>query len=91
MTGLGVRTAIHHLYKKSSLNASDFITANKYDFQVLMDNEDKVVQEFNVEGISTKFVIDKNGNIQFKSVGFGGDNKLISELTSMINIVKEKK
>ena len=89
MTGLGVRTAIHHLYKKSTLNASDFITANKYDFQVLMDNEDKVVQEFNVEGISTKFVIDKNGNIQFKSVGFGGDNKLISELTSMINIVKE--
>ena len=91
MTGLGVRMAIHHLYKKSSLNASDFISANKYDFQVLMDNEDKVVQQFKVEGIPTKFVIGKNGNIQFKSVGFGGDNKLISELTSMINIVKEKK
>lgn len=72
-------------------NASDFITNNKYDFQVLMDNEDKVVQQFKVEGVPTKFVIDKNGNIQFKSVGFGGDDKLINELTSMINIVKENK
>ena len=72
-------------------NASDFITANKYDFRVLMDNEDRVVQQFKVEGVPTKFVIDKNGNIQFKSVGFGGDDKLINELTSMINIVKEKK
>jgi len=71
--------------------ASDFITTNKYDFQVLMDNEDRVVQQFKVEGVPTKFVIDKNGNIQFKSVGFGGDDKLISELTSMINIAKENK
>ena len=72
-------------------NASDFITANKYDFRVLMDNEDRVVQQFKVEGVPTKFVIDRNGNIQFKSVGFGGDDKLISELTSMINIAKENK
>ena len=56
-----------------------------------MDNGDRVVQQFKVEGVPTKFVIDKNGNIQFKSVGFGGDDKLISELTSMINIVKENK
>ena len=72
-------------------SASDFITANKYDFQVLMDNEDKVVEQFKVDGIPTKFVIDKNGNIQFKSVGFGGEDKLINELTSMINVVKESK
>ena len=76
---------------KKEKNASDFITTNKYDFQVLMDNEDKVVQQFKVQGIPTKFVIDKNGNIQFKSVGFGGDDKLVSELTSMINIIKKNK
>ncbi|MBC7850547.1 MAG: TlpA family protein disulfide reductase [Chitinophagaceae bacterium] len=67
--------------------ASDFITANKYSFQVLMDNDDKVVEQFKVDGIPTKFVIDKNGIIRFKSVGFSGsDDKLISELTAMIDL-----
>jgi thiol-disulfide isomerase/thioredoxin len=71
--------------KKKS--AADFITSNKYSFQVLMDEEDKVVTEFKVEGIPTKFVIDKNGKIRFKSVGFSGsDDKLMNELTAMIDI-----
>jgi thiol-disulfide isomerase/thioredoxin len=67
--------------------ANDFITANKYSFHVLMDNDDKVVEQFKVEGIPTKFVIDKQGIIRFKSVGFdGSDDKLINELTAMIDI-----
>jgi thiol-disulfide isomerase/thioredoxin len=70
-------------------NAGDFITANKYDFHVLMDNDNKVVEQFKVEGIPTKFVIDKNGIIRFKAVGFdGSDDKLVSELSSMIDIAK---
>ena len=68
-------------------NAADFITSNKYSFHVLMDNESKVVEQFKVEGIPTKFVIDKNGKIRFKAVGFdGSDDKLISELTAMIDM-----
>ncbi|MBD0283928.1 MAG: hypothetical protein ICV79_00695, partial [Flavisolibacter sp.] len=39
------------------------------------------------EGIPTKFVIDKNGMIRFKSIGFdGSDDKLMSELTAMIDL-----
>jgi peroxiredoxin len=72
-------------------SASDFITANKYDFQVLMDNEDKVVEQFKVDGIPTKFVIDKNGNIQFKSVGFSREDKLFNELPAMIDLAKGSK
>ncbi len=68
-------------------NAQDFISSNKYTFDVLMDNDNKVVEQFKVEGIPTKFVIDKNGIIRFKSVGFSGsDDKLIAELTAMIDI-----
>jgi len=68
-------------------NATDFLTSNKYTFHVLMDNENKVVEQFKVEGIPTKFVLDKEGNIRFKSVGFNGsDDKLISELTAMIEM-----
>ena len=73
-------------------NAKDFITTNKYTFDVLMDNEDKVVAQFKVDGIPTKFVIDKEGMIRFKSVGFdGSDDKLISELTAMIELAGEAK
>jgi thiol-disulfide isomerase/thioredoxin len=71
-------------------SAGDFIAANKYDFHVLMDNDNKVVEQFKVSGIPTKFVIDKKGTIRFKSIGFGGsDDKLVSELSAMIDITKE--
>ncbi len=68
-------------------DANDFISSNKYSFHVLMDNENKVVEQFKVEGIPTKFVIDKNGIIRFKAVGFdGSDDKLMNELTAMIDM-----
>jgi len=68
-------------------NAQEFITKNKYTFDVLMDNDDKVVDQFKVDGIPTKFVIDKEGKIRFKAVGFdGSDDKLMQELTAMIEI-----
>ncbi len=71
-------------------NATDFIASNKYSFHVLMDNENKVVEQFKVDGIPTKFVIDKEGLIRFKSVGFGGsDDKLMSELTAMIDMASD--
>ncbi len=71
--------------------ASDFMTTNKYNFHVLMDNDNKVVEAFKVSGIPTKFVVDKKGVTRFKSVGFGGsDDKLVSELTAMIDMAKEK-
>lgn len=74
---------------KKEKNAADFIAANKYDFHVLMDNDSKVVDQFNVQGIPTKFVIDKNGVIRFKAVGFdGSDDKLVTELSTMIDMAK---
>lgn len=72
-------------------NAADFISNNKYTFHVLLDNENKVVEQFNIEGIPTKFVIDKNGVIRFKSVGFdGNDDKLVEELTAMIDLAAQQ-
>jgi thiol-disulfide isomerase/thioredoxin len=72
-------------------NAAEFIDKNKYTFHVLMDNEDKVVAEFKVEGIPTKFVIDKKGMIRFKAIGYdGSEDKLMSELTSMIELASKE-
>jgi thiol-disulfide isomerase/thioredoxin len=73
--------------KKS--NATLFIEKNKYTFNVLMDEQNEVVAKFKVEGIPTKFVIDKEGNIRFKSVGFSGNTeKMVEELTMMIEMIK---
>jgi len=68
-------------------NAKDFMTKKNYPFYVLMDEEDKMVADFKVSGIPTKFILDKKGNIRFKSVGFNGnDDALVDELTTMIEL-----
>ena len=70
-------------------NAADFVEKNNYPFEVLLDKENKVVANYNVTGIPTKFIIDKNGNIRFKSVGFSGkDDELVEELSTVIALVK---
>ncbi|MCP3930633.1 MAG: TlpA family protein disulfide reductase [Bacteroidetes bacterium] len=70
--------------------AKDFIDGKGYNFHVLMDEENEVVGKYGVEGIPTKFVLDKNGHIRFKSVGYSGnDDKLVKEMSIMIELAKE--
>jgi thiol-disulfide isomerase/thioredoxin len=72
-----------------TVHVKDFITKNNYKLSVLMDLDDKVIQAFEVEGIPTKFVIDKTGKIRFKSVGYNGNtNKTFDEMQMMIEIAK---
>ena len=69
-------------------NAADFISANDYPFQVLLDEDNKVITDFKVSGIPTKFIIDKNGNIRFKSIGFDGNtDQLVEEISAMISLL----
>jgi thiol-disulfide isomerase/thioredoxin len=68
-------------------NAKDFMTKKNYPFHVLMDTQDEMVSSFGVRGIPTKFILDKSGNIRFKSVGFNGnDDELVFELSTMIEM-----
>lgn len=68
-------------------NAADFMTKNKYPFHVLMDETDKVVADFKVSGIPTKFIIDKSGYIRFRSIGFdGNDDALVNEMNMMVEM-----
>ncbi len=70
-------------------NAKKFITENNYPFRVLLDTENEIVGKFKVQGIPTKFIIDKNGKIRFKSVGFAGtDDALVDELSAMIAMIQ---
>ena len=70
-----------------------FIADNHYTFQVLMDEkgsdnrQSKVINTFGVEGIPTKFILDKDGNIRFKKVGFDGNAESIrDEVSAMIEM-----
>lgn len=70
-------------------NAETFINSKNYTFNVLMDNDNKVVASYGVSGIPTKFVVDKSGKIRFKSVGFSGNSDaLADELGLMIEAAK---
>ncbi len=70
-------------------NAQEFITGKNYTFNVLMDNDDKVVSAFGISGIPTKFVLDTKGKIRFKTVGFDGSaDALVDELSSMIELAR---
>lgn len=71
--------------------AAEFIEKNKYNFNVLMDNDDKVVGSYKVEGIPTKFIVGKDGRIKFMSVGFNGTETLIEEVAAMIDLAGEVK
>jgi thiol-disulfide isomerase/thioredoxin len=71
-------------------NVNKFIEDNKYTFNVLFDLDDKesaVVTRFGVEGIPTKFIIDKEGNIQFKTVGFNDEKTMLDEIAQQFEML----
>lgn len=69
---------------------------NDYTFHVILDDpqpEDKqqyqTVSAYGVTGIPTKFVLDKEGKIRFKAIGFDGNSQnLADELSIMIELAK---
>lgn len=75
----------------------DFMAANPYTFDVLLDTKNKqdpskfeVIEKYKVEGIPTKFVVDANGNIRFRKIGFSGTaDALVKELDLMIALAKD--
>lgn len=69
------------------------IIDKKYDdLTVLLDVDSKLVAKYKVEGIPTKFVIDSNGKIRFKSVGYSGNKEnLVNELSLMIDTLLSQK
>jgi len=73
-------------------HVADFIEKGEYRFDVLMDKESKVVVDYGVEGIPTKFVLDQEGRIRFTSVGFNGNNEeLVEEIRTVIELLSAKK
>jgi thiol-disulfide isomerase/thioredoxin len=68
----------------------DFIADNKYTFKVLFDDAD-IVAKYGVTGIPTKFIIDKNGMMQFKTIGFSSEQKMIAEMEAQFELLLNNK
>jgi thiol-disulfide isomerase/thioredoxin len=74
-----------------------FIADNNYSFHVLFDDKNpetgrmnKTARAYGALGIPAKYVIDKNGNIRFKSMGFGGTTEqLAEEVDQMIDLASK--
>lgn len=62
-----------------------FLADNKYTFPVLYDEGS--VEKYGVEGIPTKFMIDQQGIIRFKSVGFDGGEKMLAEIDAQLEML----
>ena len=72
-----------------------YIAKNDFPINVLMDAPSETNPDlfptavaYKVAALPTKFVIDRNGIIRFKSSGFRSDNELMNELDAMISIAK---
>lgn len=71
-----------------------FIKEHGYTFNVLFDLKDSVSQKseviasYGAKGIPAKYVIDKEGNIRFRLLGFSGsDEQVVKELSTMIEML----
>ncbi|MGN6163640.1 MAG: redoxin domain-containing protein [Flavisolibacter sp.] len=74
-----------------------FIEKRKYPFTVLLDEPVqpnaaayKILSAYKPDGIPTKYIIDKNGKLQFVTSGFDTDAELINELEAMISVLQNK-
>lgn len=72
-----------------------FMDEKKYDFHVLFDVRDPITKKcpvatgYLITGIPTKLVLDGNGRLRYRVVGFsGGFDATVEELTAMIENVK---
>jgi peroxiredoxin len=69
-------------------DAADFATAQKLNFPVVLDSKKKMANAFEVDGIPTMFIIDKDGKITYGHAGY--DMTMEYQLAFKLGI-KEKK
>jgi peroxiredoxin len=78
--------------KNREKTVKEFIENRKHNFDVLLDNMNEATKQFelakqlNINSIPAKFVIDKNGVLRFRSIGFPGDAALMDEIEAMIKL-----
>lgn len=69
---------------------SSFVKKRNLPFNVLLDINNKMADDYGIDRLPVKLVIDQKGYVKYKSIGFDGDNrKLIEELKMMIENLRQ--
>jgi thiol-disulfide isomerase/thioredoxin len=71
--------------EKRQKTVRKFLADNQYTFPVLFD--ESAVEQYGVEGIPTRFVIDQEGVIRFKSIGFEGGEKMLTQMDLQLELL----
>ena len=81
---LETKTGLQEIVRK-------YMNDKGYSFNVVFDTQDPetkkfpVMKSYQAKGIPAKFIIDREGNIRFKPVGFSGSKEeTVEELSTMI-------
>ncbi|MCK0132139.1 TlpA family protein disulfide reductase [Flavobacteriaceae bacterium F08102] len=76
-------------YDELNERISNFLIERALDFNVILDAQHSMASDFTVGNLPTKIIIDKQGNIRYKVVGYETDSqRLILEMNTMINSIK---
>ncbi|MFA8343577.1 MAG: TlpA family protein disulfide reductase [Rhodothermaceae bacterium] len=63
---------------------------NNYQFHVLLDLNSEVVEKYQIEGLPTKIIIGRDGNVKYMSTGSSGDpNEVVAELKEIISKINK--
>jgi len=64
-----------------------YVRKRKYKFDVSIDPQSKLADKLSVEGIPTLFLVDKSGNIIYRSSGYvdGYENEYLKELIKYLD------
>ena len=62
-----------------------FIKENNYDLQVLLDSQQLVLNQYDLNSVPSRFVLDQSGQIRFKDDGFSNTQELVHDLTIIID------
>jgi thiol-disulfide isomerase/thioredoxin len=86
--------AVEEKEKDRLARVKGFIEKNKYPFTVLIDeplesdsSKYQIMSAYKPDGIPAKYIIDKNGMLQFSTSGFDTDTELMNELEAMFSIL----
>ncbi|WP_255067302.1 TlpA disulfide reductase family protein [Lacihabitans sp. LS3-19] len=91
-------STLEHVNTSDSINLTEKILElanirHFNEFEILIDQKNsksgdfKMALDYNVQGIPAKFIVDKNGNLRYKSVGFGSEDKLRFEIDTVVNFL----
>lgn len=61
--------AVSIMERETEEEIENFIKNNEYTFKVLLDRENKVSDAYNIRGLPSSYLIDRDGRIEFQKLG----------------------